>query len=168
MVFLLLAWLVMYYYAHVRAQKIGGTADTLMRDSQASSLYWDGIQDGMADLARVMLSRCFDADGYPELSKHCTSLRGQLWMVAFPNVFITIAPAEWKFWQSAFFASYSKHNVAAGAFLGALHMYFVVMSRSAGLRRTRLFHLWAHEPEGMWSGVFLPCRTSSDHFSGQA
>ena len=39
--------------------------------------------------------------------------------------------------------------------------------RSAGLGRTRLFHPWAHEPEGGWSGACVPCRTLSDPVRGQ-
>ena len=94
------------------------TADVIMRDSQASSGYWDQVSDALADLVRVMLGRCFDEKGYPELVKHCRNLRGEVWLCAFPNVFITIAPAEWKFPRPYFMEVY-KHCVFAGAYIMA-------------------------------------------------
>ena len=101
------------------------TADVIMRDSQASSGYWDQVSDALADLVRVMLGRCFDEKGYPELYKHCCNLRGEVWLCAFPNVFITIAPAEWKFPRPYFMEAY-KHCVFAGAYIMALHMFYLV------------------------------------------
>ena len=86
-----------FFHAQVRAHKMGVTADVLMRDSQSSAGYWEVVQDSLADLVRVMLRRCFDQEEYPTLYQHCRSLRGEVWLCAFPNLFITIAPAEWKF-----------------------------------------------------------------------
>ena len=42
-----------------------------------------------------MERRCEDADNYPELWAYCHA--GQPRALAYPNVFITIAPAEWEF-----------------------------------------------------------------------
>ena len=86
-----------YFHAQVRAQRLGVTADVLTRDSQTSAGYWEIVQDALADLVRVMLSRCYDQNGYPELYKNCRGLRGEVWMCAYPNLFLTIAPAEWTF-----------------------------------------------------------------------
>ena len=101
------------------------TADVMMRDSQASSGYWDVVSDSLADLVRIMLVRCFDQEGYPRLYNHCRTLRGEVWLCAFPNVFITIAPAEWKFPRPYFLEGY-KHCVFAGAYIMALHMFHLV------------------------------------------
>ena len=73
------------------------TADVLMRDSQASSGYWEIVQDALADLVRIMLLRCYDEENYPDLCRHCRGVRRGAWLCAFPNLFITIAPAEWNF-----------------------------------------------------------------------
>ena len=85
------------FHAQVRAQNLGVTADVLTRDSQTSAGYWDIVQDSLADLVRIMLRRCYDQNDYPELYKHCRGLRGEVWLCAFPNLFLTIAPAEWTF-----------------------------------------------------------------------
>ena len=47
-----------FFSAQVRAKRMGVTGDVMARDSQASSGYWDIVQDGLADLVRVMLLRC--------------------------------------------------------------------------------------------------------------
>ena len=83
--------------AQVRAQRMGVTADGMARDSQASSGYWEIVRGALADLVRIMMDRCFDHANYPDLYDHVRGLRGQVWLCAFPNLFITIAPAEWTF-----------------------------------------------------------------------
>ena len=45
---------------------------------------------------------------------------------------------------------------------------FPASDQSAGLGRTRLFHPWGREPEGGWSGAYVPCRTLSDTVRDQA
>ena len=96
--------------------------DVMARDSQASAGYWEIVQDALADVVRVMLSRCFDAQQYPTLAAHCTNLRGEMWVCAFPNLFVTVAPAEWKFPIPYFLQAYSNFLVA-GAYIMALHMF---------------------------------------------
>ena len=61
------------------------------------------------------------------LYDHVRGLRGQVWLCAYPNLFITIAPAEWKLYLPYFMQPYLQ-CVWAGAYLMALHMYFVVRS----------------------------------------
>ena len=67
-----------FFSAHVRAKRMNVTADIMARDSQSSSGYWEIVQDSLADLVRIMLVRCFDAEGHPELYKHCRTLRGEV------------------------------------------------------------------------------------------
>ena len=58
-----------FFTAHVRAKRMGVTGDVMTRDSQASSGYWDIVQDSLADLVRIMLVRCYDEENYPLLSE---------------------------------------------------------------------------------------------------
>ena len=96
-----------------------------MRDSQTSVGYWDIVQDSLADLVRIMLARCYDQKKHPELYAHCRDLRGQVWLCAFPNLFLTIAPAEWRFPRPYFLQPYID-CVFAGAYIMSLHMYYLV------------------------------------------
>ncbi len=48
-----------------------------------------------------------------------------MWLCAFPNLFVTIAPAEWKFFRPYFLEPYG-NCVFAGSYLMALHMYYLV------------------------------------------
>ena len=116
-----------FFHAHTRAQRMGLTGDVLARDSQASGGYWEIVQDSLADLVRIMLRRCFDAENHKALYDHVRGLRGQVWLCAYPNLFITIAPAEWKFYRPYFMQPYLK-CVWAGAYFMALHMYYLVRS----------------------------------------
>ena len=101
------------------------TADIMMRDSQASAGYWEIVRDALADLVRIMLVRSYDEENYPELYNHCRNLRGEIWQCAFPNVFITVAPAEWKFPRPYFMEPYANCEFA-GAALMSLNMQHVV------------------------------------------
>ena len=114
-----------FFSAHVRAKRMGVAADVLTRDSQTSTGYWEVQKDASSDVVRIMLDRCFDEDQYPLLYKHCRNLRGELWLAAFPNVFITIAPAEWRFPRPYFLDPYI-NCLFAGAYCLALHMYYLV------------------------------------------
>ena len=115
-----------FFTAQCRAQRMNVTGDVMARDSQASCGYWEIVQDALADLVRIMLARCFDSEQYPALAEHCRSLRGEMWVCAFPNLFLTIAPAEWKFPMPYFLEPYWKQWVVGGAYLMALHMYYLV------------------------------------------
>ena len=55
-----------YSAARTRAQHLGVTADVMTRDSQASTGYWEIVQDSLADLCRVMLERCHDEEKDPD------------------------------------------------------------------------------------------------------
>ena len=57
----------MYFNAQVRAKRMGVTADVMVRHSQASSGYWEIVQDALADLVRIMMLRCYDEKNYKEL-----------------------------------------------------------------------------------------------------
>ena len=114
-----------YFSAHTRAQRMGFTGDVMARSSQTSTGYWEIVQDSLADLVRIMLVRCYDEENHKQLYDHVRGLRGQVWLCAYPNLFITIAPAEWKFHRPYFLEPYLE-RVWAGAYLMALHMYFLV------------------------------------------
>ena len=110
-----------YYQAHVKAEREQLPAHVFTRSKQDTTAYWDHEQDALADLVRIMLCRCFDESGYPDLFQHCRGLRGEVHHCAFPNLFITIAPAEWKFPLPYFLQSYTR-NLAGGCYLIAIHM----------------------------------------------
>lgn len=57
--------------------------------------YWRHEQDILCDMCRIMAARAQDP-AYPSLYRHPHSLSEQPPLV-FPNVFITVAPAGWKF-----------------------------------------------------------------------
>ena len=59
-----------FFAAHCRAQSMSITGDVLARDSQTSSGYWEIVQDGLADLVRIMLIRCYDAKNHRDLYDH--------------------------------------------------------------------------------------------------
>ena len=107
------------------AKRMGITTDIPARDSQASTGYWEIVQDALADLVRIMLLRCYDQQHYPQLYQNCRTLRGDVWLCAFPNFFCTIAPAEWRF-PCPFFLEPYLTCVFAGAYMMALHMYLLV------------------------------------------
>lgn len=67
-----------FFAAQTRAQRMGVTADIMVRDSQMSSGYWDIVQEALADLVRIMVDRCFDAQAHKELYEHVRGLRGQV------------------------------------------------------------------------------------------
>ena len=81
------------------------------------------MRDSLADLVRIMLTRCCDKERYPKLYDHVRGLKGEVWMCCFPNLFITIAPAEWTFPRPYFLQAYL-HCVFAGAYILALHMSY--------------------------------------------
>ena len=114
-----------FFAAHVRAQKMGITADVLTRDSQTSSGYWEIVQDSLADLVRIQLGRCYDKEGHPDLYNYVRGLRGgAVWQVAFPNLFVTLAPAEWRITLPYFLQPYMK-NICAGSYLITLHIFYL-------------------------------------------
>ena len=57
-----------FFAAQTRAQRMGVTADVMVRDSQQSSGYWDIVQEALADLVRIMVARCFDEKGHKEIT----------------------------------------------------------------------------------------------------
>ena len=83
------------------------------------------MQDSLADLVRIQLGRCYDKEGHPDLYNYVRGLRGgAVWQVAFPNLFITLAPAEWRIPLPYFLEPYKK-NICAGAYLITLHIFYL-------------------------------------------
>mgnify|MGYP003331365156 CR=1 FL=1 len=113
-----------FFHAHVRAQRMGVTGDVMVRNSQASTGYWDIVQDSLADVVRIMMARCHDQVNYRDLYEHVRGLRGQVWLCAFPNLFITLTPAEWRFPRPYWMEPYL-NCVFAGAYLMALHLSLI-------------------------------------------
>ena len=131
-----------FFAAQTLAKRKGLTGDVMARDSQASVGYWEIVRDALADLVRIMLARSYDQEKYPQLYNHCTGLRGEVWQCAFPNLFITIAPAEWKFPRPYFVGVVSAvhfcrclHHVLAYVFPSALCVVFLGQSV-----RSQVFH----------------------------
>ena len=139
------------------AKRMGITADVLTRDSQASAGYWEIVQDAVADLVRIMLLQCYDEQQYPQLYRHCRNLRGEVWLCAFPNFFCTVAPAEWRFPCPFWLAPYL-NCIFAGAYMMALHMYFLVrmvwrfLARPAGHKYFIVFE-WVMKTEYQGRGT---------------
>ena len=116
-----------FFNAQVRAQKLGAPADVMTRGSQASAGYWEIVRDALSDLVRIMLIRCYDEANHKQLYDHVRDLRGQVWLCAFPNLFITIAPAEWSFPRPYLLKPY-KDYISGCGYIMALHMYYLVRS----------------------------------------
>ncbi len=114
-----------YFAARVLAKQRGLTADVLARDSQTSTGYWENVQHAVADVVRVQLARCHDEENYTELYNNTKNLRGEGWLCAFPNVFITLTVAEWKFPRPYFLRPYVD-CVYASAYVMALHCFYLV------------------------------------------
>ena len=104
---------------------MGLTADVLTRTNQSTETFWEDVQNALADVVRVMLTRCYDQEHFPTLYNHCRDLRGEVWLCAFPNFFCTITAAEWRQTWPYFLEPYV-NCIFAGAYFMALHMYYLV------------------------------------------
>ena len=87
-----------------------------------------------------MLLRCQDEDKHPQLFHGIRAMHDRNWTMAFPNLFITITVAEWKFPRPYFLQPYAK-CLWAGAYLLALHTFYLVKSMWQFLSN-RLGHRW--------------------------
>ena len=111
-----------FFSAHVRAKHYGVTADIMVRTTSLSTGFWEIVQDSLADLVRVMSQK--ELLARQSLVSDAEAVR-QGEMAGFPNLFITIAPAEWKFPRPFFLFPYLEH-LLHGAFWLALHMHRLV------------------------------------------
>ena len=107
------------------AAKKGYTADVVSDSNVVSDSYWKHEQDYTADLVRQMDYRCRTAvPGDPiYVYQHSFAFHGIDTSLAFPNLFWTIAPSEWKFPMHGIYDEYYPdrgHDVGA---MAALHMY---------------------------------------------
>ena len=110
------------------ADNRGVTADVTGASTVISDSYWRSEQDYTADVVRQMARRCREAnEGDPIWQyQQSSSMFDDPDMdksLAFPNLFITIAPAEWLFPQHCSAMGYYPtrgHDVAGFA---SLHMY---------------------------------------------
>ena len=108
------------------------TADITGQSTIISDSYWRAEQAYSADLVRQMARRCRDAlPGDPIWEyQHKCSIYEDTEMdksLAFPNLFITIAPAEWLFpmhcSQQSYYESRRGHDIAGAS---VLHMYYAI------------------------------------------
>ena len=100
------------------AAKQGYTPDVVSDSNTISDSYWRHEQDYTADLVRQMDYRCRSAvKGDPIYDyQHSLANRDFDTSLSFPNLFWTIAPAEWKFPMHGILDSYypgRSHDVAA-------------------------------------------------------
>jgi len=80
------------------AENRGLTPDVLADNKQNSESYWLHEQDILCDVVRQMALRCQDRENHRELWEFCHDpLAREPRSLAYPNVFITVAPGEWIF-----------------------------------------------------------------------
>jgi len=124
------------------AENKGLSPDILADNKQNSESFWRHEQDILSDVVRQMEKKCTDKDNYPVLWDYCNSpLLHTPRSLAFPNVFITIAPAEWTFLlNNPLFHRYKyagdwTNPADLGDVQGpmALHIYNVLMTIMKGL-----------------------------------
>ena len=77
------------------AEQRGLSPEVLADNRKQSEAYWRHEQDYLCDIVRQMARRCCDAEKHPNLWAYCHASVPR--SLAYPNVFITIAPAEWMF-----------------------------------------------------------------------
>ena len=78
------------------AERRGLPPESLASKKQQTEGYWRREQDCHCDIVRQMRERCADQEGHPDLWTYCRLLSSPR-SLAYPNVFLTIAPCEWKF-----------------------------------------------------------------------
>ena len=81
------------------AEKHGVTPDVTADSSIQSKSYWRHEQDITADIVRQMFRLCREPVQGDDIHRYQNSLLfvDEDTSLEFPNLFITIAPAEWKF-----------------------------------------------------------------------
>ena len=79
------------------AEQKGLSPECVADNSQHSASYWQHEQEYLCNIVRQMAYRCQDRAKYPELYQYCNALNGDFRKLAYPNVCITVAPAEWMF-----------------------------------------------------------------------
>jgi len=86
-----------------------------------SESYWRHEQDVTADIVRQMDEKCKSGED-PDLKEYCEGgMRGEKWL-AFPNVFITIAPGEWNMAMHMSTKAFKKELSEVQSIL-TLHLY---------------------------------------------
>ena len=88
------------------AERRGLPPEAMAAKHQQTEAFWRREQDVHADIVRQMRARCRDREGHPDLWAYC-NLGGDL-SLAYPNVFLTIAPCEWKF--PLLYAMFEQHK----------------------------------------------------------
>ena len=131
------------------AEQHGVTPDITADSTVQSESYWRHEQDITADIVRQMHHLCRESVAGDEISTYQNSLLFH-WCdtsLEFPNLFVTIAPAEWKFPMHCSAQAYYPdrgHDMAA---FSAIHMYQLVrdtmeamLNESNSRWFTKVFH----------------------------
>jgi len=127
------------------AERRGLPPEAMAAKHQQTEAFWRREQDVHADIVRQMRARCRDSEGHPDLWSYC-NLGGDR-SLAYPNVFLTIAPCEWKF--PLLYALFEQHKFPRDgpkferlSELGgplALHLYNVLHVVVQGLMKSTEF-----------------------------
>ena len=125
------------------------TPDVLMDNKSSSESYWRHEQDILCDVVRGMAERCEDQAKEPELYAYNHDSLHPGRSLAFPNLFITIAPGEWSFllhnplfqrFKCARDGGVKRLTDITGPL--ALHIYNVLMSVMKQLFQERNNEFW--------------------------
>ena len=110
------------------ADQHGVTPDSTADSVIQSESYWRHEQDITADIVRQMFLLCRQSAPGDEIDRYQNSLKFDEHdtSLEFPNLFITIAPAEWKFPMHCSAQSYYPDRGHDMACFSTIHMYFVI------------------------------------------
>lgn len=130
------------FFTHcILARRRGLDVACTIRNEAMSEQYWRKEGDLCADLVRIMHHRSSrSVVKYDDVHKYCHTLV-DFEPLAFPNVFMTLTFAEWKFpspfWMRPHFASQPE-----GSALQILHIYDVVIGVLRKLLRMQKCRFW--------------------------
>ena len=110
------------------ADRQGVTVDITADSSIQSESYWRHEQDITADIVRQMSLLCRRSVPGDEIHAYQNSLmfQGHDTPLEFPNLFITISPAEWKHPKHCSAKAYYPHRGHDTACFSSIHMYELI------------------------------------------
>ena len=130
------------FYQHcILARRRGLDVVCTIRNEAMSEQYWRKERDLCADLVRIMHHRSSRSVAkYEDYHKFCHTLVA-FEPLTFPNVFMTLTFAEWKF-PSPFWMRSHLASQPEGSALQTLHIYEVVMGVLRKLLRMQKCRFW--------------------------
>ena len=110
------------------AEQHGVTPDITADSSIQSESYWRHEQDITADIVRQMFRLCRESAPGDEIHRYQNSLlfTNEDTSLDFPNLFITIAPAEWKLPMHCSAQAYYPDRGHDMACFSSIHMYQII------------------------------------------